>query len=75
MKEWQKKAIDESLLLWERISALEVFVNNKEKTKDLDSVDIGLLRRQLEAMYMYNFILNLRISKFNPEYHEKSSID
>lgn len=75
MTEWQQRVVKEAEELWTKIAALELFINDETRTKNLDTLGLEVLRKQLKVMYEYNFILNLRISKFLPEYHEKSSCD
>lgn len=63
MEAYQQRVIEEKSELDERISKLDAFIANSQEGK-VSKVTLFLLEKQLEAMFQYSRILDIRISLF-----------
>lgn len=61
MLDYVKRMIDEQKELQKKIQKLHVFLDDEEKIKDLDDVEINLLNCQVSAMETYDCILASRL--------------
>lgn len=61
MPDYVKRMIEEQKELQKKIQKLHVFLNDEEKIKDLDDVEINLLNCQVSAMETYDCILASRL--------------
>lgn len=61
----QQRVVNEKSELDEKISLLEVFINDNPIYKKLDDLEQDRLVRQLDVMKQYSNILEERIKAFN----------
>lgn len=61
MPDYVKRMIEEQKELQKKIQKLHVFLDDEEKIKDLDDVEINLLNCQVSAMETYDCILASRL--------------
>ena len=62
MEEYQKRMLDEAKELSERIEKLNRFIALDERFKKLPTREQVLMRQQLNAMQLYRYFLEQRIS-------------
>lgn len=65
MEPFQERMVAELEQLEERIEKLQAFVQDGERTRNIDAGEIGLMFDQLRGMTTYRDFLGRRISKFN----------
>ena len=64
MQDWQQRVINEQIILQEKITSLDEWLERNMPRKDIDTIEIYLLIEQAKAMREYNVRLQQRIRRW-----------